>query len=94
MISNGESRDLGCKQYKKERKLYDKNICKKCKERIKNGETKQDMFYKHIMHCNDLVKSLGRQMMMWDDFFEYFDVVERLPRDIIMCTWEYSFVGV
>lgn len=45
------------------------------------------------MHLYGLCKKLGKRMMMWDDFFEYFDVIDRLPRDIIMCNWNYSFVG-
>lgn len=31
-------------------------------------------------------------MLMWDDFFEYADIVEKLPRDIILCNWNYYFV--
>ncbi len=73
---------------------FDFAVCDKCKERLRNGESKADMFYRHVMHCYELSKKLGKRMMMWDDFFEYVDVVERLPRDIILCNWNYSFVGV
>lgn len=68
-------------------------VCEKCKERINNGESGKEIFYKYVMHVYDLIKSLNKTMMMWDDFFEYFDVVDRLPRDIIMCNWNYMFVS-
>lgn len=71
---------------------FDFAVCPKCTERLNNGETKNDLFYKHLMRTYNLVKSFGKTMMMWDDFFQYLDVVDRLPRDIIMCTWNYSFI--
>ncbi len=73
---------------------FDFAVCDKCMERLQKGESKADMFYQHVMHFYELSKKLGKRMMMWDDFFEYVDVVERLPRDIIFCNWNYSFVGV
>lgn len=67
-------------------------ICPRCRERLAAGETKADMFYRHIMHTYDLVKGMGKTMMIWDDFFECMDIIDRLPRDIIMTTWNYCFV--
>jgi len=72
--------------------VFDMGVCDKCKARIKNGETKSDVFFKHVMHTYELIKSLGKQMMMWDDFFEYVDIVEKLPRDIILCNWNYGYI--
>ena len=72
---------------------FDFAVCPKCEERIANGETKAELFYKHILHTYDLAKSMGKTMMMWDDFFEYADVAERLPRDIIFCNWNYNFIS-
>ena len=72
---------------------FDFADCTVCKKRKEKGETKADMFFKHVIHSYRLVKSLGKTMMMWDDFFEYADIVERLPRDIIMCNWNYSYVS-
>ncbi len=71
---------------------FDFAVCPVCTEKLKNGATKADFFYDHVMHTYDLVKSLGKKMMMWDDFFVYLDIAHRLPRDIIMCTWNYSFI--
>lgn len=67
-------------------------VCEKCQERIRNGESAKELFLKHVLHVYEVISSLGKTMMMWDDFFEYFDVVESLPRDIIMCNWNYMFV--
>ena len=71
---------------------FDFADCRVCRERIKKGESKADIFYEHVKHCYELVKGLGKTMMMWDDFFEYVDIVEKLPRDIILCNWNYNFI--
>lgn len=71
---------------------FDFAVCPVCTEKLKNGATKADFFYDHVMHTYELVKSLGKTMMMWDDFFVYLDIADRLPRDIIMCTWNYGFI--
>lgn len=72
---------------------FDFAVCPRCAARIAKGETKDDIFCAHLMRVYDLVKSFGRTMMMWDDFFEYLDIAERMPRDIIMCNWNYGFIG-
>ncbi len=71
---------------------FDYAVCPVCTEKLKNGATKADFFYDHVMHTYDLVKAAGKTMMMWDDFFVYLDIVDKLPRDIIMCTWNYDFI--
>ena len=73
--------------------VFDLAHCEKCRERLKNGETKSDIFYAHVIHTYDLVKSWNKTMMMWDDFFEFVDISERLPRDIIMVNWNYGYIG-
>lgn len=72
---------------------FDFADCPTCKKRRENGESKQEIFYKHVMHCHDLITGFGKTMMMWDDFFEYADIVERLPRDIVMCNWNYFYIS-
>lgn len=73
---------------------FDFAVCDRCKEKMaRNGWTKADLFYEHVMHSYNLVKSMGKRMMMWDDFFQYADIAERLPRDIIFCNWNYYFIG-
>ena len=72
---------------------FDFAVCPRCKDRIKRGESKAQMFLKHILRSYALVKKLGKTMMMWDDFFEYADILRELPRDIILCNWNYYFVS-
>ncbi len=68
-------------------------ICDECMKRVRQGESKDEMLLEHILHTNELIKSLGKTMLMWDDWFEYSDIVERLPRDIILLSWHYIFMS-
>ena len=70
--------------------IWDLGHCSKCKQRLANGETKKDIFYKEVMHTYDLVKSWGKTLIIADDFFEYVDISEQLPKDIIIDTWNYA----
>lgn len=73
---------------------FDFAVCARCNERMqKENLTKADLFYEHVLHSYELVKSLGKTMMMWDDFFQYADIAERLPRDIIFTTWNYYHIS-
>ncbi len=72
--------------------IFEIGECERCKKRLENGETKEDMFYKHIMHTYGLVKKLGKTMMMWDDMFEYLDIVDSIPNDIILFNWQYGYI--
>lgn len=67
--------------------------CPRCKVRLKTGVTKKDIFFLQVMHNYELAKSMGKTMLMWDDFFEYYDITSDLPKDIILCHWNYGFVG-
>lgn len=67
--------------------------CPKCLERRKSGVSKKDIFLSQILHNYELAKSMGKIMLMWDDFFEYYNVLDSLPRDIILCHWNYGFIG-
>lgn len=72
---------------------FDFLVCEDCQTRLRKEETAKGLFFGHVMHMYGLCQKLGKRMMMWDDFFEYFDVIDRLPRDIVMCNWNYGFVG-
>ena len=73
--------------------LFDFAHCDRCKERLKNGETKASMFLGHIIRTNDFIRSKGKTMMIGDDWFEYSDIVHDLPRDIILTPWHYVFMS-
>ena len=72
---------------------FDFAVCPRCQAEISKGKTKTDLFFEHVVHSYELIHGMGKTMMMWDDFFEYADIAERLPRDIIFCNWNYYFVG-
>ena len=72
---------------------FDFNACECCQEQIKNGVDAKTMFLNHVLHMHKLCTALGKRMMMWDDYFEFFDIVADVPRDIIMCNWNYMFVA-
>ncbi len=70
---------------------FDLAVCPTCQQAAKEvGKAK--LFLDHILHTHKLITSLGKTMMMWDDFFEYADIVDQLPRDIILCNWNYVFM--
>ena len=67
--------------------------CPHCKQVIDGGTTKQQLFVDFVLHAHRLVASMGRTMLIWDDMLEYYPVCELLPRDIVLCNWNYIFVG-
>ena len=67
--------------------------CERCKAELQKGKTKEDLFAEYTLFCHSLVKSLGKRMMISDDFFEYFDIADRLPKDVIITSWSYVFVA-
>lgn len=73
--------------------VFDIAECDRCKAVLRSGKTKSDIFRDLILRNHKFVASMGREMMMWTDFFEYYNVLEELPRDIILCHWDYYFVG-
>ncbi|WP_166334452.1 family 20 glycosylhydrolase [Sphingobacterium chungjuense] len=45
----------------------------------------------HIRFLYDVVKSHGKQLMIWGDIvLEHEEILDMLPKDIIYMTWEYS----
>ena len=73
-----ESWDIGC--------------CKLCRQRLNAGETQSDIFAAHMIASHEIISGkLGKRMLMWDDMFEqYPEALDILPRDIVMCNWNYS----
>ena len=72
---------------------FDFAECERCKDQLEKGKTKKDLFAEYALFCHRLVTSLGKRMMIYDDFFEYYDIAERLPKDVIITSWSYVFVA-
>jgi len=73
--------------------VWDIGFCSLCRERLKKGETQDDIFAKHLQKTYEIVvKKLKKKMMMWDDMFEFYaESLKKIPKDIIMCTWDYNY---
>ena len=48
--------------------------------------------YMDVIHwTHGFLARNGKRMWMWDDFFEFFpERVTAVPKDVVMCNWEYS----
>ena len=68
--------------------------CDDCRRNIEGGVTKQQLFVDFVLHEHALVSAMNRTMLMWDDMLEYYPVAGLLPRDIVLCNWNYIYVGV
>lgn len=67
--------------------IWDMGYCKLCKDK-----KIEDLYFGAVMHFHDLLKGLGKDIMIWDDMLEQFPwVMEKLPRDIVMCAWFYQY---
>ena len=65
--------------------------CTRCRP-IVEKEGLAALYMRHVNWAHGLANRLGKRMWMWDDYFEYFDpkVLETVPRDILMCQWNYD----
>ncbi|MCF6175280.1 MAG: family 20 glycosylhydrolase [Victivallaceae bacterium] len=70
--------------------VWDIGYCEKCKEQAVDFMGEQSLFLNHLLHCHKILTSFGKRVMMWDDMFEYYrDILEKVPRDVIMVNWQY-----
>jgi len=66
--------------------------CPVCRERLRNGETREDILIKHIIRMHAMLRKFGKRVWIWDDMFENDDgeLLSKLPRDIVLGAWHYS----
>ena len=69
-------------------------MCKRCRARFDREGGFEGIFLDHLKHTNDLLHSLGKTMMMWDDMFYMMngEALSSAPRDIVMLSWNYEYV--
>ncbi len=66
--------------------IHDMGFCSLCKD-----TPVPELFYNALMHYYKLLKGLGKEVMIWDDMAEQVvDLLDRLPKDIILCAWFYQ----
>ena len=50
-----------------------------------------EVYYRHIMRLYDIVKKFDKRVIMWGDILlHYPELLDRLPKDIIIGTWTYD----
>lgn len=50
-----------------------------------------EVYKMHILRLYEMVKSYGKQMVIWGDvILKYPELLDELPKDIIIGTWDYS----
>lgn len=71
---------------------WDIGFCPLCRERAEGDEGQAGIFAKHLIDTHAVVTGqLGKRIIMWDDMFEcYPEALEAIPRDIVMCCWQYD----
>lgn len=71
---------------------WDMGVCPLCRERARAAGGEAALFAKHILETHRIVTgTLGKRLILWDDMFEFYDdALEALPRDIVLCTWQYD----
>ncbi|MBQ7650382.1 MAG: hypothetical protein IJS15_05445, partial [Victivallales bacterium] len=51
----------------------------------------KNLFVEHIKKIHDILKRLGKRMMMWSDMFEiYREAIAEIPNDVVMVDWQYQ----
>ncbi len=69
--------------------IHEMGFCELCK-----GTPVAELFGGAVKHFYDLLKGLGKEVMIWDDMLEQQPrLAEMLPKDIILCAWFYQHTG-
>lgn len=69
--------------------IWDMGFCDACKDK-----KLEELYLNAVVHFHDLLKGLGKETMIWDDMIEEFPwIIDKLPKDIVMCAWFYDYVG-
>lgn len=69
---------------------FDVGFCDLCRKRMKKDGL-GDIFVKHIEKTRQVLKKLGKRMMIWDDMIEFFpEKLQEISREIIMVCWLYG----
>jgi hypothetical protein len=67
-------------------------MCDVCKKRFEEDGRGDLIYADHVRRIHDIVKIIGKTMMMWDDMFEiYPDAIHHIPNDIVLCGWYYDY---
>ena len=72
--------------------LFHLASCPRCRERLAHGETRPEIFLKHLEWLVELVqRRFPCRMLIWDDMFEFFpELLPHLPKALELVDWEYD----
>ncbi len=71
--------------------IFNMGFCERCSKVMKE-QGLPILFRDTVLHYYEVMKKLGKTIMIWDDMLEQCDsVVDDLPKDIVMCAWFYRF---
>ena len=72
---------------------FDIGSCELCKADVEKHGGFGHLFLHHIIRCNELLQSIGKEMMMYDDMVWYYpEIVPKIPKNVIMISWAYWYV--
>ena len=73
---------------------FDIGCCEICRKEVESYGGIGRLFLNHVIRTNELIKSFGKEMIMFDDMFWFCpEILPSVPKDIIMCTWNYDYVN-
>ena len=67
--------------------------CPTCRARTDKDGHFLGLLIDHLLRIHEIVTTrLGKRTWIWDDLFEYasLDMLAKVPRDVVMCTWNYD----
>ncbi len=66
---------------------WNAGVCSLCAPK----EKKDELFLETILFAHEIITAAGKRMWMWDDFFDFHPkALEKTPRDIVLCHWNYN----
>jgi len=67
----------------------DLGFCPRCRP-ILRQKGLGHLFVKHLLWAHGIARRHGKRMWIWDDYFMFFpEMLEKVPRDVVMCAWNY-----
>lgn len=67
----------------------DLGFCPRCRP-LREREGLGNLFVKHVNWAHGIARRHGKRMWIWDDYFMFFpEALEKVPRDVVMCAWNY-----
>ncbi|HEY3417629.1 MAG TPA: family 20 glycosylhydrolase, partial [Armatimonadota bacterium] len=85
-VFTGPMVHIGCDE------AWNLGYCDLCRPRWE-AEGLGSIFTGHLQRMQEIAKKLRKRLWIWDDMYEMFpEELEKMPRDIVMCHWQYCQV--